>query len=380
LCAVQASSASDDVARQIKAEKQASDRLPYMVQLDALRAFAVFGVLFGHFYMPGHHEIVPIAHWSVQFFFVLSGFLITGILLQCRDLSSTRRGRLGQLRQFYVRRTLRIFPVFYLVVLVTAALNIEPVRETFFWLITYATNIYLALRGSWHGSISHFWTLAVEEQFYLVWPWLILFVPKRCLLPAIVLVIFVAPLCKVAGFFLGTNEVALEVITFDNLDCLGTGALLALYRYGNLSHFTRLGRHWAYGWIGLIVAIALVTYLFVSRPPALARAIGDLLLAMFFVWVIHKAAVGFGGLLGYVFETRPILHCGKVSYGIYLYHNFLPAEVHTFCQRFGLAYPQLPLWRFILLGTLTIAIATLSWICFEQPINNLKRGFRYSKP
>ena len=377
---MQSSSPSNEAARQIKAEKQASDRLPYMVQLDALRAFAVFGVLFGHFYLPGQRELLPVAHWSVQLFFVLSGFLITGILLRCRDLSVTRRGRLDQLRQFYIRRTLRIFPVFYLVLLITAALNIPPVRQTFLWLVTYATNIHLALRGSWHGSISHFWSLAVEEQFYLLWPWLILFVADKYLLPCILAAIILGPLYKIGGFFLGLNDVALEVITLANLDSLAIGALLALYRYKKPSHFARLGRHPAYGWAGLFLAIALTTLVLVSFPPPFAGAVNDLLAGVLFVLIIHKAALGFGGLVGYLLETRPLLHCGKVSYGIYLYHNFMPPEVRALCQHFHLPFPKQPAWRFALLGALTIGIATLSWVAFEQPINNLKKRFRYSKP
>lgn len=377
---MQSSSAVDEVARQIKGEKQASDRLPYMVQLDALRALAVLGVLFGHLYLQGRPEILPIALWSVQLFFVLSGFLITGILLQCRELSSTRGGGFGQLRQFYARRTLRIFPVFYLVVLIAAALNIYPVRETFLWLVTYAANFHLALRGNWHASISHLWTLAVEEQFYVLWPWLILFVADRHLLPCIAGLIVLGTLWKAVGFFLGLNEVALRVMPFASMDSLGIGALLALYRHKKAAQFVRLGRHWAYAWISLVLAVVLVGFVFHPWDPALALVGSDLLAAILFATLIHKAAVGFGGLVGYLFETRPLLHCGKISYGIYLYHNFMLREVAAFCRHFGLPYPQASIGRFLLLSGFTIGIATLSWMFFEQPINNLKRRFRYSKP
>jgi peptidoglycan/LPS O-acetylase OafA/YrhL len=360
--------------------KQASGRLPYMVQLDALRAFAVFGVLFAHFYMAGKHEVLPLAHWSVQLFFVLSGFLITGILLRCRGLSSTRKGGLGQLRQFYIRRTLRIFPVFYLVVLISALANVPPVRETLVWLVTYTSNVYFALRGSWHGPINHFWTLAVEEQFYLIWPCLILFVSDKYLLPSIITVVLVAPLYKISGIILGWNEVAREVMTFANLDSLGIGALLALYRHRNISRFQSLGRHRAYFWVGPILAAIVITLLFAPSHLAFVGAVADLFLAILFAWVIHKASVGFRGIIGYLLETRLLLHCGKISYGIYVYHNFVPRSVRDICHRFHLTYPREPGWRLVLFATLTILIATLSWLLFEQPINNLKKRFRYSKP
>jgi peptidoglycan/LPS O-acetylase OafA/YrhL len=363
-----------------QSSKQASGRLPYLVQLDALRAFAVFGVLFFHFYQRDGRVFVPVGVWGVRLFFVLSGFLITGILLNCRGLSSTRSGGVGQLRQFYVRRTLRIFPLFYLVVFIAAAANIHSVRETFLWLVTYTSNIYFALRGGWNGPINHFWTLAVEEQFYLLWPWLILFVADRYLLPCIITAIFLAPVYKIVGLLAGWNDFALSVITFACMDSLGFGALLAFYRYKNPNQFARLGQHRAYNWIGLILLIIVLTLTVIRPRLFFIGAAYDLTLAALFAWIIHKASVGVSGFVGYLLEAKPLLYCGKISYGIYVYHNFMPLTVRRFCTRFDLAYPQQPGWRLAVFGTLTILVATLSWTIFEQPINNLKNRFRYSKP
>ena len=351
-----------------------------MLQLDALRAFAVFGVLFFHFYQRGQPGLLPVGIWGVRLFFVLSGFLITGILLRCRGLISTRSGGTGQLRQFYIRRTLRIFPLFYLVVFITAAANVHPVRETFWWLVTYTSNIYFALRGSWNGPINPFWSLAVEEQFYLLWPWLILFVADKYLLPCIITAIFLAPVYKITGFFLGLNGFALSVITFACLDLLGVGALLALYRHKKPLQFQRLAQHRAYNWFGFILIIIVLTVTVAGPRLFVVGVVYDLITATLFAWMVHKASVGFGGLVGYVLEAKPLLYCGKISYGIYVYHNFMPVTVREFCHRFHLAFPQQPASRFALFGAVTILVATLSWWCFEKPINNLKKRFRYSKP
>ena len=90
-------------------------------------------------------------------FFVLSGFLITGILMDSK-------GKPGYFKNFYARRTLRIFPLYYFVIAVSFAVNLEPTREILFWLLTYTLNIYMANQGWFVDHFAHFWTLAVEEQ------------------------------------------------------------------------------------------------------------------------------------------------------------------------------------------------------------------------
>jgi peptidoglycan/LPS O-acetylase OafA/YrhL len=156
---------TDKTGEQTKAK---SAPVRYMPQLDGLRALAVAAVAWWHWAPPEYHFQIPWGDLGVQLFFVLSGFLITAILWHGRS----EYQRLGQrgfltLRRFYMRRFLRIFPLYYAVVLMTALIGIKSVRETFFWNIAYLSNFYLFLRGEWRGPISHFWSLAVEEQFYL---------------------------------------------------------------------------------------------------------------------------------------------------------------------------------------------------------------------
>src|SRR5215470_1615655 len=211
-----------------------STPLPHMLQLDALRALAVLAVLVAHL-SPRSSTVFKIAKLidlgglGVRLFFVISGFLITGILLESK--SYAERNRLPvtyAFRQLYVRRILRIFPLFYLVLSVAALLDILPVRETFAWHATYLTNFYIFFNG-WNGSINHLWTLAVEEQFYLVWPWIILLVDRRNLVTAIVVTIGIGPVFRlVCGLWTG-NE-ATPILPFSCLDTLGLGALLAVWK------------------------------------------------------------------------------------------------------------------------------------------------------
>ena len=137
-------------------------------QLDGLRAVAVAAVAWSHWerdYQAG----IPFGA-GVHLFFVLSGFLITRILLDVRQASD--RG--AAIRAFYIRRALRIFPAFYVTLLLAWIAGVPLVRESLAWHATYLSNVWIFQMDQWPGSISHLWSLAVEEQFYLAWPFLIL--------------------------------------------------------------------------------------------------------------------------------------------------------------------------------------------------------------
>ena len=211
-------------------------------QLDALRAFAVIAVMLAHF-SPTIQVVTPeLGFAGVRLFFVLSGFLITGILLRCRDRVASGKSAPGfQLRQFYLRRALRILPAFYATLFVAAALNMGSTRPTFWWHFFYASNFLLAWRGTWLDLVTHFWSLAVEEQFYLVWPWLVLFVSPRRLPLLIIIGCVLGPLTRLTSLWLAPgNLIAATVLTPSCFDQLGAGALLAWLWYTRNFGATRL--------------------------------------------------------------------------------------------------------------------------------------------
>jgi hypothetical protein len=148
--------------------------------------------------------VLPVGAAGVKLFFVLSGFLITGILLTYRDQAEAGSvTKSAAVWRFYGRRFLRIFPVYYFVLLATAAAGFPTVRETFWWHALYLTNFYIAITGDWPGYLSPFWTLAVEEQFYVMWPWVVLFAPRRMLTGICFGMILIAPLFRLAGYWTG---------------------------------------------------------------------------------------------------------------------------------------------------------------------------------
>ena len=351
----------------------------YMPQLDALRAFAVLAVMFQHFY--GSHVGIdlPIGEWGVQLFFVLSGFLITGILLDCRgrDDNPNREQRKLQLRRFYIRRALRILPLFYLVVLGAALVNIRPIRENLIWHLTYTTNIMLAMREDWSGPASHLWSLAVEEQFYLVWPWLILWLPSKYLKPAILGIIAIAPLYQIGGYFVGLGPIALSVSTLSCLDALGIGALLAFYRKRQPESFedsVHSEWHHYFGFVSLFCA--LLSWVF-WEEHYFVQVAGTLAAILFFCWLIHRAAVGFTGWPGRVMRWKPLIYLGQISYGLYIFHKFISIVMPHVFSKLRLPYPENPILQAILLIGINIALASCSWFWFERPINKLKNRFNY---
>jgi peptidoglycan/LPS O-acetylase OafA/YrhL len=338
----------------------------YSPQLDGLRALAVAAVAWSHWERPYQFGI-PFGA-GVHLFYVLSGFLITRILLDVRDQAD----RMSGVRVFYVRRALRIFPAFYVTLAFAWWADVPPVRSTFAWHATYLSNVHVFLTETWPGSISHFWSLAVEEQFYLAWPWLIVFAPTRCLKPAIAVAIATAPIFRWWLAALGYRENLLGVLTPGSLDSLGMGALLALMHQRGEG----LGR------VTPAVSVAGLTVLTVGEGitgplPLPLMAAKQTLQAVVFAWLVVRGADGFGGCFGRILSVGPIVYTGRISYGIYLVHGFA-GDILLAVGVNSRALPE-P-WRFLILCTMTVAIAAVSWHLMEKPINGLKRRVPYEPP
>ena len=325
--------------------------MTYFPQLDGVRAIAVFMVMAYHF-IPGIDRVAPLGSIGVRLFFVLSGFLITRILLDARTLP------LGQaMAKFVIRRSLRILPLFYLVLLLAAAIDIGPVRQTFVWHATYLTNAYLYLRGDWHGSISHLWSLAVEEQFYLLWPVVVLLTPLRRLPLVIASMVCASPLLRLA-----VGGPMNSVLPLSCVDALGVGALLALPR--TAPAISSIGAR-----IGPPLLLAGLCAQRWLAPDIASEIAVDLGVALVAAWVINSAAHGFSGIAGVVLQSTPMRYLGSISYGTYLLHGFMPYLLGRYVTGFVAMW-----WPFkaALLMTCTLAAASLSWHVFERPILSLK--------
>jgi peptidoglycan/LPS O-acetylase OafA/YrhL len=365
----------------------------YFGQIDALRAIAVTMVIFSHW--AGYHQDMwkDDVFWfngevGVKMFFIISGFLITGILLDEREKSTAlNTNKSTVLKNFYIRRFLRIFPVYYATLFVTFALGHDDVRQSIKWHLTYLSNVYFALKGGYLGDVSHFWSLAVEEQFYLVWPLLILFLPKRLMLPFIITAIFIAPVFRfIAEFMLGANDVTVTVLPVSALDCLGSGALLAFLKSKLADNMDRRS---IFNILKTICIISFVGWMairiFKIFPPDLYAYkifLSRMLLVPALLGVVWLCVDGIGGVTGKILNFPPLVYLGRISYGVYIFHFFIPGATYWLCYKFDiLIWQEAGMVAFLVLNTIIlISLASLSWHVLESPLNSLKKYFPYAQP
>jgi peptidoglycan/LPS O-acetylase OafA/YrhL len=350
----------------------------YMPQLDAVRTFAVFAVMIHHFW----HEAtfgIPLGFIGVQLFFVLSGFLITGILLPARE--SVQAGRLPAattFRRFFIRRFLRIFPLFYVTLAVLWIVGVEEVRDNLPWHVTYLSNIHFARTGEYPLYIAHLWSLAVEEQFYLIWPFIIVLTPRRFLLATLVSVVAIGPAYRLIGSLLNVDWMWTFTPLTANVDSLALGGILA-YGWATDSGSTtslraRLSRTGA--WVGIPLAAGLTVVTMKDMSLGILHTTFEhTAWALFFVWVIDGAARGFGGIAGRTLELRPLTYLGRISYGLYVFHPLVAGLAYWLFEQVGRPYQGHPGVLFGPLVIATIALAALSWHLYERPLNDLKRRF-----
>lgn len=346
-----------------------------MKQLDTLRAFAIGLVMIEHFGGSVLNAYIPIGAGSVGvgLFFTLSGFLITGILLQSFDSAPDRA---TAWRDFYARRLLRLVPPYYAVILALVLLNIAPIATSWPWDLAYLTNVNIAMGG----PQTVFWSLAVEEQFYLLWPFVIAFVPRRWLIPVIFGMGGLSLLFKLGVVLGGYNTREVTRLLPGNLVLLGAGCLLAVISHheGRANYFgwyTPAIRRWFTITAWLCLSLAALSWGLLPKEGGLVRYYtNDLLCGTFYAWLVLQGALGVRGSLKTVFDNGVLQYIGRISYGLYLVHNFMPDIVTKF---FG-PMPKAQAAPIVL--ALTFGVCILSWHFFEKPILGLKRFFGNSQP
>jgi peptidoglycan/LPS O-acetylase OafA/YrhL len=367
--------------------------------LDGIRGLAILLVMLHHFFQLYEPERVFIdvvffglasSGWfGVDLFFVLSGFLITGILY---DSKGSERYFLN----FYARRTLRIFPLYYaaLVLFFVVFPQIpHPLANAYvadsapdqLWFWTYLTNFKIAANGAWYDALvpNVFWSLAIEEQFYLIWPLVVLLCHRKTLIGVCIGLITMAIAVRLAFTLNGAEPLTTFVITPARMDCLAVGALLALVVRGDLgaARRTLLAKRSCLLLGAVLLALAVPGRGLHWETP-LNHTLGLTLVALFFgallIWTYGSDKEAW---IRVVFESRVMRMAGKYSYSMYIFHGPAGTFIKTFYDPptapliFGSALPRTLLYA-ILAGLVTLGIAWITWNVLEKRMLSFQSRFR----
>jgi peptidoglycan/LPS O-acetylase OafA/YrhL len=370
--------------------------------LDGVRGIAILLVLYQHF-VPTVFPRMPAFGWTgVDLFFVLSGFLITGILYDAK-------GGKSFFKNFYMRRVLRIFPLYYgvlvavLVLIPFAIEHVGPIHRAVLgrraaaldellllrgrqgWLWLYGQNFAIGLLNKHFYPLDHLWSLAVEEHFYLVWPFLVYLCSRRAAIGVCVGVILTALALRLTALATG-SRIDIYVLTPCRMDALAIGALLALLVRGPRG-IGPLVRPAAV--VALTVAAAVVVY--IIKTGNLEERMDPVVLGPGFTII----GLMFGGFLVLSlaadprrFAGRAVAHpalrfLGRYSYALYVFHWPILVAMGAALpfvrvkERFGAAGG---IAYIVVAAVLSVGVAFASWHLYEKHWLRLKRFFDYRKP
>ena len=346
----------------------------YQPQLDGLRALAIMGVLFHHFglHIPHFLEYGPIA---VRIFFALTGYFITLWLWKAQD--AAHAGGISVWRElpiFHGRRLLRIVPPLYLSLVIAAVLSIGAVRQDLPWHLLFGSNFYVLHIGYWPPAISHLWSLSVQEQFYLVWPVLILFTPRRWFLRVLLGAVLVAFFYRLWCVTHDVSPLVRWTMLPGSLDSFATGAFIAWLGQGKVGTVIMTERQ-RWSWGAVAVACLMVGRSLRAVPqdsPWLATV--ELWEAVFIGWLVASTAQGWRGPFGRLLSLPPLVYIGKISLGIYLFHVLIHIILGPWLNALGITPEAHNTLRVILLAALSVGGAALSWHFLEKPLAKFKPG------
>ncbi|MDT8886878.1 acyltransferase [Aquirufa sp. LEPPI-3A] len=364
----------------------------YFHQLNGIRFIAVMLVLLDHWLIP----INPFSffgHLGVVIFFVLSGFLITRILFEnADDCGKNHSSPTAKIIRFIYRRSLRIFPIYFLLMFIGLVLGLSNMRNLWPYLFFYLPNIYIMLKGTWLGIWDHLWSLAVEEQYYLVFPYFILLLsPKRY--PWLFIAMLFIGIGTRLGFSLYASHDMKEnnwmwwyVNPFSAVDCFGLGGVLAyLYHYKQTYFqsikFLKLGLL-----ISVLLFVGVLNLAKMSEFPhdnvwsIVFERFSGAIVALFFIALCIRTDTW---ELSSFLQGKVISYLGKISYGLYLYHNIVMNYYHnqgntiwyyltSHLPDFHLELVNFTAYKFLICLSLLIGISSLSWFLVEKPINKYK--------
>lgn len=353
-----------------------SSKSIHLPGLNGLRAIAALSVLWGHC-MQRDFGNWGISEWKLPFlsdgvtlFFVISGFLITYLLLNEQEQSGT-----VSIPKFYMRRILRIWPIYYgylavvIVVLALCGSISDIINPTLWYYGFFAANVPFALTiGLW--PIVHYWSIGVEEQFYLFWPWLVKFGKKNILKIAVIICCGWLAL-KYGSLLLWGHECTIyRFVAVTRFDCMMLGAIGSVLYYNRNQAFVKLMTN---KWVDLTAWVLLLfSGIYASLIPAPIRI--QYIAVLSLVVILSQVATK-----SFIINLENLFFdfVGKISYGIYVIHPLLIFLCSKWYCSFQISW-SLPFQYIVIywgITLVTIGMAWLSYIYYEKPFLKLKGHF-----
>ena len=326
------------------------------------------------------HSGLALGERGVELFFVLSGFLITGVLLDARGTSHG-------FRYFIARRSLRIFPLYFATLgfcvvflpwLLKERNPFEVATEQQFYLWTYLTNIRMSWLGEWcFGRLDHFWSLSVEEHFYLIWPLIVFAVPTHWLFKIAIVGAIASASSRMVFAATSNNGIAPEVLSCFRMDSMLIGAMLVLYLRSphRITSLDQRAEALLFGSLIISMGASLIN----RRLFTIAETLWPITFALLIMLVLDSPSAN---RLPKLFRMKFLRAFGKYSYAMYVFQNPLipivalfPLTVTITQWMGGQNSIAAQIGYMIVMFMLTFVSAVLSWHLYEKHFLKLKRLF-----
>ncbi|MCW1884136.1 acyltransferase [Luteolibacter flavescens] len=355
---------------------------PRNTQLDGWRAFAVLGVMWLHWAPREWRGALPF-EIGLYFFLTLTGFLITRVLLRDRDAGEKlqKPWRKMATRHFLKRRAIRILIPCY-AAMAFAWICAAPDMRAHPWVyLTHVSNLHMAYLPDYPSGTAHYWTLAIQMQFYFLWPLLIFFSPRRMLAPLLTGFVMLAPLSRWVLLHHFPEIPHPGAISTCAADYFAVGALLALAMERGMQPGDCRVR--IAGWIAFASYVILYCLDEADRSVPGLRHFQQTFVSILFAALISATLHGFTGPLGRILEHPVAQHIGRISYGLYLFHTTVPLALGTVMPILWHPVFEHPTFHGPLLGVRLIFFALASWgvawLCWrylEQPLDRFRQPSR----
>lgn len=344
------------------------------MQLDGLRAIAMLAICWDHWCPAGWPRVFPFEIF-LFLFLVLTGYLITGSLLRERDRSEAHGGawKWEALKNYQLRRGLRILAPYYAALALAWLVWAPDAHSALAWYVFHLSNIHMASLDYWPAGTNHFWSLAAQQQFYLIWPFVIWFLPRKWVVASILLFAALGPLARMFHDSLVPWFARPELLTWATFDYFGIGGLLAVAVHRGMS-LESPGLRW-------LAALALAGYLGIfwshewGGPTFGLREFQQSLLSLALCGLIAAGSVGFSGFMKNLLEHPLLQRVGQLSYGIYLFHNLAPlvaGKIFWFLWDGRFETGTGALLRIASYAAVTWGLTLASWRWIEVPLQGVR--------